>query len=278
MSRIMNTKRPPNPPRRRVSKVPFHRENNRSSSAMLYLGLVLAGVGLLAYGFKELSITRKNENKPTPVTVKELMEGDFEDGKYLRLDDHLRIYPTACYLYYEEGFGSRKQTTDSEIASLYYPILPVSHPLSRHYEEVEKKYKSVENSPDEAFDQAPGFDGYLVLVKTDEFSRVYNIPSNLATANSVEGVLVRHTEWDRDEKELIMEAYPGINQSKILILEKGRKPSSPVVAYMVVTGGFLLLLLPIGLIWTNRRTRQNTVPLRRTSPVRPGIAGKGRRV
>ena len=112
----------------------------------------------------------------------------------------------------------------------------------------------------------PGPEGYLILVKSDEISQIAKIPEHIEVGNSMKGILFRHSEWEQDEKDLIQKRYTQ-PISNILILEKDKSPSSAFVGYLVVLGGFIVLLSPLWIIWSDKRDLKKAIAQRkRTTP------------
>tara|TARA_B100001964_G_C14098349_1_gene538101 strand:- start:175 stop:963 length:789 start_codon:yes stop_codon:yes gene_type:complete len=230
---------------------------NRSHFASLYLFLVLAGAGLATYGYSELETSRMHGTKPTTVTVDELMNGKIRDDRVVRIDSHLRNYPYSCFLYYEDS-GATGPDGDSRLKTVYYPVFPLDHPISNGVQALERKYGSLENAPPEEF--PPSFDGYLVLVKTDDFDRLRNIPGHTETADSLEGTLVQNPRWTLKQSNLLRKAFPEIGISRILLLDKDKRPISPFASYLMLGVGICLLVLPLGLMVAKRRQRARPIP------------------
>jgi hypothetical protein len=254
---MMDSNQPPPKKRSRISRTRVDQESKakRSYAAITYLGLFLAGMPIIAYGFSELSLAQKNDGAPVKVSVQELIEGNYESGTWVTLDEHIRVYPSHGGL----------KTSDTELAWLYYPIFPAAHPYSQYLQQLEKKYGDLRSVP-ESEKGPPRPEGYLILVKSDEISQIGNIPEHTEVGNSMKGILFRHSEWEQDEKDLIQKRY--IQPiSNILILEKDKSPSSAFVGYLVVLGGFIVLLSPLWIIWSDKRNLKKAIAQRkRTTP------------
>ena len=87
---------------------------------------------------------------------------------------------------------------------------------------------------------------FAVLLKSEAYDTVKDIPDGRECYKSVSGLVINRIEsLGDDEKRLIRGKFPEIDFDKILIVERGRKPSSVALSIGIIAGGALLVLLPV---------------------------------
>ena len=74
----------------------------------------------------------------------------------------------------------------------------------------------------------------------------------LVDRTQLEGLIVNRTEGlGSDEKDLLLQDYPGIDFSTCIILEEGRQPSGGGMIFLMGGGGLALALGGLGLLFYN---------------------------
>ena len=76
-------------------------------------------------------------------------------------------------------FASQASALTNPSMSVYYPVFPLDHPVMKRMEELEQKYGKMEKVPENERGTFPPFEGSIILVKTDDFDRIQNIPKHV---------------------------------------------------------------------------------------------------
>ena len=75
--------------------------------------------------------------------------------------------------------------------------------------------------------EMPVIDTFAVLVKTEKFDTVGDLPETFDRASSIEGLIINEIDsLDDDEEKLIQQSFPSLDLDEVLILEEDRKPAS----------------------------------------------------
>ena len=205
--------------------------------------------GCLAYfGHLEYRVGSQASAKPVDVELADLEAGKPLPDNHAKIGRHHRIYGSRVYEY-ETDNGSQPKPS-SPVNWTYYPILSDQHPSIMKMRELEQKYGSWKKAPKTEW---PRVKDFAVIVKTEYFKTVKDIPSGRKYYESVSGLVINEIEaLGDDEKDLIRTEFPKIDFEKVLILEEYRKPTSVPVSIGLMIGGGVLIVLPLLLILRSR--------------------------
>jgi hypothetical protein len=125
------------------------------------------------------------------------------------------------------------------VQAAYYPILSESHPFFQ-------KIQSLAESGELEDGLNPDLlkpDTVAVLVKTEAYSTVGDVPVSIEHKDAVQGLVINAVRDPAEEEaRLIRENFPAIDLEKLIVLEEGRTPSS-VLSYLLFMGGGAALIL-----------------------------------
>jgi hypothetical protein len=204
--------------------------------------------GLLAlWGLEEFRVGFDAAAEAIEVDLAALEQGQKLPQNHIRLGTHMCLYFDAIYSYDLRD----KNKPNPDIQYAYYPIISLSNPLlSRLTPHV---------NPDEDSSPAQHVEELKVLVKTQQFKRVSDIPRDGVVKKAVTGLVInRIRSLEVKEADLLRQQYPRINLEQILILEESRTPISPAVSFAVLAGGLALVALALVCYLLDRTGRKAT--------------------
>jgi len=209
---------------------------------MVRLGVVLIVLGAVlgVYGSREAFVSSGARSEPTAVELAKLEAGETPDNYYVRIGEHVPLYPAALFAYKTSKYSKEEPGPGPPITYCFYPIVSRSHPAVQAIEGFARKAGAAGNLPD--LEMLPDVTDFRVLVKTKRFETAGSIPDNTNVAASVEGLIInRISSLGSDEKDLIRKQFPKVNLDKVLILEEGRKPTSLLAAVGMILGALVLV-------------------------------------
>jgi hypothetical protein len=132
---------------------------------------------------------------------------------------------------------------NTTISECFYPIVSTSNPAVQKIRDLEKKYGSLDDVPDDVAIEPPA--QFSVVVKTTRYKKVGDIPATgIRTEPQVQGLLLKRVSaLGYQEKKLIQDSFPGMKMDNVLVLEEGRRPSSTWWCFTRVGLGVLSILL-----------------------------------
>lgn len=205
---------------------------------MLRFGLIIAALGgFLGYqGYKEFTLLQKANEEPSEVALVDI-EADGElENYHVKIGTHWGVVDELIYQYPENN--------ESKVDVAYYPIISEEHPYNQAIDVFLAKFENTpaEQIPDDAY--------FKVLVKTKAFKSTSDFPDHWIQGTEIQGLMINAVEpLGSEERNLLRQAFPAVNFDEILILEQDREPSSPLVAFGMLGGGVVVVLLGLGLIF-----------------------------
>jgi hypothetical protein len=133
---------------------------------------------------------------------------------------------------------------------VFYPIVSASNPDIEELTRLQKQFGNIDKVPDEIALPVP--EHFVVLVKTRRFSHVRDIPQDFfRKEESIQGLVINEiSSLTSAEKSLINDSFPDLSFDKVLILEDGRRPTSPEAAIAsMVAGGMYSLIALVAFVW-----------------------------
>jgi hypothetical protein len=205
----------------------------------LWIALIVGGVMIFVFGFKETLVGVDASSKPVPVSLVDLEKGVAPPDNNLQVGPHVALYPVAVYEYEVPKHGSQQVNAGTTVNYAYYPIISNQHPFLKEITRLEKKHGSFEKIPETEF---PSLEHFSVMVKTTMFRTVGQIPDAIVNTKSVQGLVINRIEsLDAEEKRLIGESFPRINLDKLLLVEQGRTPTSSLLSIGVMLLGLIVV-------------------------------------
>ena len=195
--------------------------------------------GLFNKGCSEYDISLKSGDMPAEIRLSSLEKGEETDNIYLKFDEHWRIFPASIYEYETYGGREKKPADYSKVNYVYYPIISGEHTYLYSFTELSQKYGEIHKIPK---NEMPRIKDFRILVKTDRFEFIGEIPSEWRHSASVEGIVIgtAQSELSNPEKQLVYEMFPSANLYKMLVLDENRKPISKIYSILMIFGGLFL--------------------------------------
>lgn len=213
--------------------------------------LVAGGAAIVWHGFEEHKVSRGTTAEAIDVKLADIEAGKISDNNHLKIGKHWALHTETIYSYSQSKYDTGEPGPNTSISYAFYPIISHSH---EHLKEVYAYWAKKEADPNFQ-GAAPTVRSFSVLVKTNRFDKLRDLPTDDKEVDSIKGLVVnRIRTLDDDEKKLISQSFPSVNLDKVLILDDGREPSSATASWAFMIGGVLLVLTGIGLTlygWIN---------------------------
>ncbi len=203
----------------------------------------MIGGGFLAWhGYQEVKLGAGAKAEPAEVALAEVLPGSKPENAHLKIGPHSPIWYLMVFEYEAESAGE-EISAGSKINHLYVPIVPQDHPYLRAMD-VAQNEEDLPPAPDVA-----------MILKTKKYKTYGALPEELySNWDGVQGVVINEIEKIGDEEmALLREGFPQLQADKVLVLEEGRKPTSPMAAYGIVAGGIVLAFAGVGGLAAGRR-------------------------
>tara|TARA_R110002096_G_scaffold13623_12_gene48041 strand:+ start:1345 stop:1998 length:654 start_codon:yes stop_codon:yes gene_type:complete len=206
---------------------------------MFKIGMFIVGIAVIFYGFSEFRLSKAASDEPTTLELAEIESGTADlSNAHVVIGPHVADYYECIFEY--EG-GNEMKDTD-KVTYAYYPILSSQHPyvvgMNRLYEQ------HPEGIPEEI--PLPDMGVISVLVKTEQFPTIADIPEDMILEKQVQGLFVNKIEkLDKDEIDLLKDSYPAIDPEKVLLLDKARTPTPAGITFGIMGGGALVCVFAI---------------------------------
>jgi hypothetical protein len=210
------------------------------------LAMVIGG-GILAFiGGQEFLMSWGGGSEPLAVELADLESGKAPERNYVAIGEHMAVYGGAVYSYSQSKYDSSAPGPSTKITECFYPIISYSHPFMKGLAELEEKYGSLDDAPDDA--EFPELNSFSVIVKAKHFDTIGAIPDGIELESSLEGLIINQVEsLDSEEKDLIRSSFPQANLDEVVIIQAGRKPASLLKSLGMIVGGVVLALA--GVAW-----------------------------
>lgn len=222
----------------------------------LFLVLIVLGGIFVFEGYKEYNLSKKSSEVPKEVELATLENGEHLDNYHVKIGPHWRIYSGSVFTYEPTSIVDSEQKPENKVTHVYYPIISNEHPFFPQMGKLAEKHGSFDAIPDE---EIPDIE-FTVLVITNEFNTIGDIPEDWIDSPSIQGLVINEVSGgpDDEERELIKSSFPNIDFDKVLILDEGRTPTSSDNAKLMMGGGVALSLAGLGLlIWSIKRKKNS---------------------
>jgi hypothetical protein len=209
------------------------------------IALLLASIALGVYAWREAKVSQGASAQPVRGDLAQIEKTGVAPDLHLELGRHLAIYPSAVFEYELDRWESEPAVVpgETEINDCIYPVISERHPVLAALEAWSERRSEGETADE------PTLEKVAVLVKTERFGTVGAIPDDSRWEAGVRGLVInRVRSLKPDESRLIRESLPGVDLSRVLILEEGRTPTSGrgsvalfLLAALVAAGGVVCL-------------------------------------
>lgn len=224
---------------------------------MRFLLALIIGGGFVSYmGWQEYQLLDGVSDTPEVLDLAELETRSTLDNPYINLKEHWRVYPGSVFSYeVPKNASSDEALPEYKVTETYYPVISMTHPFFLKLAALQMQYGDLDAVPDEEY---PDVGNFKVLVKTDAFKQVRDVPDDWMESEGVEGMVINAiSSLSQEEEALIRESFPSVDMSSVLILEEGRKPKALSTVLGMMIGGALFSLLMLG-IMVKGRSRSTT--------------------
>ena len=209
------------------------------------LALLIGGGVLTFLGFQEYQVAAGTSTEPEGVDLAEVEASGAPENPHIEIGPHWAVYGGSVYEYRQGRFETGDPEGSTKVTHTYYPIVSDSHPFIQALAEVEDRYGTLADVPDEELPELRG--GIAVVVKTRAFGTIDEIPDGFAREESIRGLVInRISSLDSEERRLLTESFPDLDVDQLAILEQNREPASPQRSLGMMGGGVLLSLAGLG--------------------------------
>jgi len=206
------------------------------------------GLALMANGWDGLRLSWTAGDEPERINLSELENGKKPASTYIELGEHYRLTSHIVY-----SVLKRKKSAVDAQSTVSHAFMPV---LS-----ADLAQQVVTQSKARGELQLPA--KLAMLIQTSEFGQrgeleSYARDSDLLDSRSqARGMLINGIGGLSDEhRDMLQRDFPGIDFSKILILELDRTPASGAELFLLFAGGLALFALGLGLLIRHFKTRK----------------------
>jgi len=238
------------------------------------VGLVSIVIGgcLVYFGILEHRVGKDASTEPVDVELADLEAGKPLPDNHIRIGLHHSMYNSSVIEYEYDDAGRSDMKPSSPVNWIWTPLISDTHPYMDGIRRLKKTYGSLKKVPRGA--DWPAVKGFVVLLKSELYETVGDIPDGRKPYKSVNGLVINQIEsLDDDDKRLIRKKFPKIDFDKILIVEHGRKPSSAAFSYSIIGFGGMLILIPL-FVFLKSLGRGASLPAERgETPAAPEVDG-----
>lgn len=185
--------------------------------------LGLGGLGLVAVGVVETNLALESGSEPLSVSLDDLQSGQPVVKPYVRLGEHVALYPYAAYV--EKGASKRVDTV----------LVPIVDPGHVILHELQEAARSKDPQP-------PELRRVHVFLQTKGDAALQAEPRKVA---QLEGIVRRYDKVSSDVRNLVRTIDPQIDTTKVRVIEAGRRPKALAVTIGMVVAGVALLVLAV---------------------------------
>jgi hypothetical protein len=226
-------------------------------------GAIVLGGALILAGC--LLAKRSEGASPAPVAadLAGLESGAALPNIHIELGEHYKIFP-ASYFWFETYSGAVGSTPSrgSKVKGTYVPLISPSNPYAVALKSLTEKYGALANIP---ASEVPDLKHFAVLLCTDRYSRVSDIPEHVEQGKTVKGLVNRLEGLGRKERALVTQNCPGVDPAKLIILTENAEPSGSLKVMLFLGGGVGLILAAVANVIRHRNSpRRIITPLPET--------------
>lgn len=198
--------------------------------------LLIIGAALFYWGFQEYRVAEGTTAQPADADLAAVEGGQPLPQNHVRFGPHIRLHFAAIYAIDAKDKGSK----DATVKYTLYPLISQGNPLLAALDK-------------DADGPVANHVTFKVLVKTDEFKTVAQIPQTASPSEQITGLIInRIRPLEADEAALIRKDYPLVKPEEILVLEVNRKPASLAFSFAFMIGGAALAVLAVVCVFLAR--------------------------
>ena len=220
----------------------FSRRLMRLTCGRVRILLIAAGAAFGWLGVQEFRLSLNSTPEPAEVDLAKLESGERAPQNHLRLGPHLALYNGSVY----SISGRDKDKPNPSVKYAIYAVVSESHPYGKLLKQM---LAPAGDAREPIVLEAPAsldLERVAVLVKTNRFKSVAELPQAPAAQTAVQGLAINQIQSLSDEESrLVREVVPGIDLDQVLILEEGRRPKSHLQSLGIAAAGVFCLLLGV---------------------------------
>ncbi|MBT3200184.1 MAG: hypothetical protein HN350_09725 [Phycisphaerales bacterium] len=210
------------------------------------VGIIVMVIGgcLAWFGVLEHRVGSQASTEPVAVELADLENGSPVPDNNILIGLHHCMYNSSVIEYEYDDDGRSEMRSTSPVNWIWTPLISDKHSYMQGIRKLIKTHGSLKKVPKGA--RWPVVKDFVVLLKSEVYDTVGDIPDGRKTYESVYGLVINQIEsLGEDEKRLIRRKFPKIDFDKVLIVEHGRKPLSAALSISIIVGGCVLFLIPV---------------------------------
>lgn len=233
----------PNPSAQEL-KLRFKKITPKAWAVGSLAGLSMLGLLLIIAGLLVANRDRGAARDPVACDMAQLEKGQSLPNIHAMIGPHLRVYGKSFF--YAEAPISGTPAPSAEVEFTYVPLVSMEHPFAKKLLASAKQPANIGSIPKQSW---PALEKFVVLLRTDRFNTVVEIPQTVEYAPSAHGLFfVNVGSLDEHESEVIRKALPNVDSSKVLILLEDTSPASPLMPWALGVAGLSLIGLGVLLV------------------------------
>jgi hypothetical protein len=203
--------------------------------------LCLVGLGMIGCGVSGYARSREAEVPPVDVDLADLEAGKPPPQQRIRVGRHVLLYPAVVYNYYTRDDSKNNPRVNDCLC----PIVSEDNPWLKRLAE------AGEDAPEEVTRPRPG--EVTVVLRMRSFDRVSDIPTSVVTRESAVVFVSERSLPVKKERELLANQLPGIDTSRLTVLEERRRPPGAGWSLAQIGGGVLMFVpMLLWMFWPRR--------------------------
>lgn len=223
--------------------------------------LFILGLGLTLLARDETRLAWRCAAVPEPVSLEALERGERPANEHVRIGPHLAILDGGAF-HYLLPKGKKKEdvplTDETEIHTLFYPVVSAQHPLARGAD--------------------PRQQAYAVLIKSGDYGTLGEVrqligDTGFLRQQELTGVIINVIEpLSEEDKGLLRESFPQVDVASVVVIHAHRQPMSRTRALAYLLAAVALVFGTAGSwLYGLVRTRRDDAALK----ARPSLAPIG---
>ena len=207
---------------------------------MRFILFVIFGGGFLTFsGYQEYVVSSNTKSTPSKIKVEDLEKGKKLDNNFVELEEHIALIG-GCVYSARLNKGEHSVKDSSKLEYIYYPVISYENPFLDKQDKLVEKFGSYDAIPP---NQLPKFSDVKVMIKSTKYATVGSIPMEVDHKDNFKGLVINSIDSIKNEEAaLLRQSFPGLNVSKVIIIEQDRKPSSMMLSLLMMAGGVLVIV------------------------------------
>ena len=199
--------------------------------------MIVIGAGLLFYGYQEMQLGSVAAEEPQKISCQKLFDSGPGDNAHIMLSDF--FFCMGAYIH-------EKKPGKEEFVKVWVPVAPRGG-------EYHQLIASMVDEKGDFKGKLPAPKNIRLILKTEHVKSDQSL-WKLMKEDTIQGLIVNEIKsLEGEELKLLQENYPGIDFSKVWLLEHKRNVSGSGTIYGSLGAGAVLLLVGLGGVIARRR-------------------------